>query len=205
LDNPSILFGGKQVNLQTTESHPVIWHGGDVWNHVDHEKLKQREFLDFSSNVNPLGPPRKVLESISENLWRLRHYPEPNSNSLRKVIAERSPSLTWENIVMGNGASELIFLHANAVLREGDQALIPSPTFMEYERAALTINCRIKNAPIDLNCGMNASDILGVLTKDIKIIYLCNPNNPTGRIMPKEDTLQIMDEADKVGAHTLID
>jgi threonine-phosphate decarboxylase len=180
-------------------------HGGNVWLHANSRKLKNGSFLDFSSNVNPLGPPKKALRALRESLWRITYYPEPDSQTLREAIAEKNPGIEPENIVVGNGATELIFLHAHAFLREGDQALTPTPTFTEYRRAAEAAGCRVKSIPIGPQWKLKADTILEGVEPNTKIIYLCNPNNPTGKATPKEEMLKMLEDAEERGVYTVVD
>lgn len=184
---------------------PQTTHGGNVWLHTTPEKLKNGLFLDFSSNVNPLGPPRSALRILKKNLWRITYYPEPNSQALREAIAEKNPGLKPENIVLGNGATELIYLHAHAFLREGDQALTPIPTFTEYRRAAEAAGCRVKTIPIGPRWELKANTILEAFEPNTKIIYLCNPNNPTGKLTSKGEMLRILEGAEERGVYTVVD
>lgn len=180
-------------------------HGGNVWLHANPRKLKSGSFLDFSSNVNPLGPPEKALRTIRENLWRITYYPEPDCQTLREAIAEKNPGVRPENIVLGNGATELIFLHAHAFLRGGDQALTPTPTFTEYRRAAEAAGCQVKSIHIGPQWGLKADTILEGLESNTKVIYLCNPNNPTGKITPRDEMLRMLKAAEERGVYTVVD
>lgn len=142
-------------------------HGGDVYRHP--------KALDFSSNINPLGTPRSVVEAAAESLNRLANYPDIEYTELKKALAlyENQPE---SYIICGNGAADLIFSLVLA-LRPG-KAVVPEPTFAEYRQALEAAACEIVSYPMkELRPG---EDIFSFLTEDIDILFLCNPNNPTG-------------------------
>ena len=104
-------------------------HGGNIYK-IFREK-KADKVLDYSSNINPFGLPESLKKLISENMDVLEKYPDPDYYDLRKKIAEYNGT-EIENVLAGNGATELIFLYMKAV--KPKKALILSPTFAEYER-----------------------------------------------------------------------
>ena len=94
-----------------------------------------QEILDFSSSVNPLGPSKKALEAAKKAFSQIAAYPDSNSNELRQVIASHFNGITKGNVVVGNGSTELMYLFAEVFLKKGDKAVMPAPTFGEYESA----------------------------------------------------------------------
>lgn len=110
-------------------------HGGEVWEAASKTGLRKEEILDFSSSINPLGPSEKALEAIKSNLKDIPSYPDSDSGELREAIASRSNGISKDNVIAGNGSTELIYLFAETFMQKGDMALIPAPTFGEYERA----------------------------------------------------------------------
>ncbi|MEE3419575.1 MAG: aminotransferase class I/II-fold pyridoxal phosphate-dependent enzyme [Lachnospiraceae bacterium] len=151
-------------------------HGGDVW-------LEGREhMLDFSVSINPLGMPKEVQEAAMEGVRLSGRYPDIGSRALTGDIAERY-GLPKENILVGNGAAELIDAACRAI-RPG-HIMTEAPTFTEYERAAnAKWTDRIDEA--DLVC-------------------ICNPNNPTGKLCRKEALLAMMEECGKRGIFMMVD
>ena len=143
-------------------------HGGDIYTN----KVK----YDFSANTSPLGTPDKVKEAIRDSVDSLSAYPDPNCTDLRRAIADHH-SIGPDNIICGNGAAELIYSFAAAYRPKS--ALIFSPTFCEYENS---LNCEISHA-FDANCHYD-------------VIYLCNPNNPTGTAMCKTDVMKYCENCD---------
>lgn len=107
-------------------------HGGDIYTY--------KNLLDFSINVNPLGPADAVVEAAARSLQRIGEYPDSQSRELRNALAEKK-GLAAEQFVIGNGAADLLF---SLVLAEKPQkAMIVIPAFSEYEQALKTVGCEI--------------------------------------------------------------
>ena len=105
-------------------------HGGDIYTY--------KNLLDFSINVNPLGPADAVVEAAARSLQRIGEYPDSQSRELRNALAEKK-GLAAEQFVIGNGAADLLF---SLVLAEKPQkAMIVIPAFSEYEQALKTVGC----------------------------------------------------------------
>jgi threonine-phosphate decarboxylase len=169
-------------------------HGGEVLDAAGKSGLKREEILDFSSSVNPLGPSKRALEAAKHSLKEIPAYPDSNCNALRTAIANHYPALTKNNIIAGNGSTELMYLFADTFMRKGDKALIPAPTFGEYESAIK------KTGEIPFFVGLDNDfnidpQLFQREMKGAKILFLCNPNNPTSMLIP-EDTLKgLIEEA----------
>ena len=136
-------------------------HGGDIYaNIVDY---------DFSVNISPLGIPDEVRKCITEMTDELTSYPDPYCTELRNALAVHHATAA-ENIICGNGAAELIYAFAMAV--KPKSACIISPTFSEYEKSLKHLDCEI-SYEFDEN-------------RTYDVIYVCNPNNPTGTLVSCE-------------------
>lgn len=143
-------------------------HGGDIYkNKVDY---------DFSANVSPLGTPDSVKEVIIKAVDELSVYPDPYCTDLINAISQHH-NIDKNHIICGNGASELIYSFTHAY--QPKSAMIFSPTFCEYENS---LNC-----DIDYEFNVN---------KHYDVIYLCNPNNPSGNIKCKSDIIKLLDNCD---------
>lgn len=162
------------------------------------------EVLDLSANLSPLGPPPSVVEAV--RAAPIGAYPEPDAEALRAAIAARV-GVTPEQVVAGNGAAELIWLAALATVRPGTPVPILGPTFGEYARAVEVAGGRpveVRAAPPrflpPVEAFANALDRLAP-----PVAFLCNPNNPTGALLPRAAierllrvaprTLLVVDEA----------
>lgn len=153
--------------------------------------------LDFSININPLGMPeglRKRLEAALDDLGR---YPEITGETARNKIAEDIGAAP-ENVILGNGAIELIYLFARGVHPE--RALIPVPTFNEYRRA-LSMNgcgevCELTLSPED-DFALDPERLIRLAEEcHPEAVYLCNPTNPIGRLYSKAFIKELMDRMD---------
>ena len=146
-------------------------HGGDVYKH--------RVTLDFSANVNPFGTPEPVKAAICAAAEDVSRYPDPYCTALREKLAAKTGVLPDE-ILCGNGAAKLIFSFVSAV--KPKSALLPVPSFAEYETALRTVGVEPVLDPLSRDSGFVLSErILDSITPETDVLLLCSPNNPTGR------------------------
>jgi threonine-phosphate decarboxylase len=169
-------------------------HGGEVWDVVNKTGLSRGDVLDFSSNINPLGPSQKAIESIKNNFGRIPFYPDPDSTALREAIAHRFKGISKWNVIVGNGSTELIYLFADVFMEKGDVALIPAPTFSEYERAAKKAGARIQHIKLSRSFQVEPPIFMREM-KGAKVVFLCNPNNPTSILMSRTNLTKIIENA----------
>jgi threonine-phosphate decarboxylase len=169
-------------------------HGGDVLDAAGKSGFKREEILDFSSSVNPLGPSKKALEAVKNSFKEIPAYPDSNSNELRQAIANHFNGLSKSNVVVGNGSTELMYLFAEAFMKKGDTSVIPAPTFGEYESAVRKTGETPKFVRLDKNFNVDA-DVFAREMAGAKIVFLCNPNNPTSILIPTETLTGIIEEA----------
>lgn len=178
-------------------------HGGNVKEIARKYGLKEEKIIDFSANINPLGPSPKVTKTLKESLSKIARYPDPEAINLRKELSKYL-KINSENIIAGNGAVELIYLVCHTL--KPKKALIVVPTFSEYEFALKSVGCGIQFFPLKSkdNHRLNVNELLRNLKK-IDLLFLCNPNNPTGQLINKADMLKIIDIARKKGVFVVID
>jgi threonine-phosphate decarboxylase len=169
-------------------------HGAEVLVAAEESGLKPHEILDFSSSVNPLGPSKKALEAAKKAFSQIAAYPDSNSTELRQVIADHFGSINKQNVVVGNGSTELMYLFADTFLKKGETALIPAPTFGEYESAVHKTGDPPKFLKLGKSLNVQASSFKTEISC-AKIIFLCNPNNPTSMLIPKETLTDIIEKA----------
>lgn len=178
-------------------------HGGNIYEAAKRYGLKEEEILDFSSNINPLGISKKALKGLRDNLKNIVRYPDSNSLRLREAIG-RYHSINPENILVNNGATVLIH-HIPMVLRP-KRVLIPVPTFSEYESACKASGAKIKYIRLEEADGfrINETEIIKCLD-NVQLLFLCNPNNPTGQLLPRKGVLKIVEKAEKKGVTVVLD
>jgi len=178
----------------------MLIHGGDV---VGFAEQYGAAPLDFSVNTNPFGLSPKARAALVRSADRVCEYPDPLSRNLRYAIAshEQVP-FSW--IACGNGAADLIWRLALA--EKPKQALIPAPTFSEYETALRFTGCQIIYHPLRKENSFHLQpDILHAITEQTDILFLCNPNNPTGMITEPALLLQILQRCRTCGVRLVVD
>ncbi len=178
-------------------------HGAEVLVAAEQSGLLPQEILDFSSSVNPLGPSKKALEAAKDAFNQIAAYPDSNCNELRQVIASHY-GLSKNNVVVGNGSTELMYLFAEAFLKKGEKAVIPAPTFGEYESAVCKTGEKTKFSKLGKNFVIN-SDLFRRDMAGAKIVFLCNPNNPTSMLISKETLTDIIEQAMKQDTVVFLD
>ena len=136
----------------------------------------------LSSNESPLGPSPRAIEAFRANAGELASYPDGSSRRLREAIAKRF-GLDAEQIICGNGSDELISLLAHVYLRPGDEGLYSQYGFLEYP-IAIRAAGGIPVAAEETRQTANVDAMLAKVTPKTKIVYLANPNNPTGTYLP---------------------
>ena len=191
-----MLFSNVKLNL-AINSHKPVSHGG-IYS-IPHP---EPDIIDFSSNVNPLGPNPKVLKIIKNHLDTLKIYPDSNSFKLRKNL-QRYTKIPSSQIVIGNGATEIIYNFCNAFLTKKTPVLIPVPTFGEYEVAAKLAGAKVKFYKT-INLKNNLQDFISKLPKN-GCIFICNPNNPTGFLLSKNYLKKIIIAAKKKNTLVFLD
>jgi threonine-phosphate decarboxylase len=169
------------------------FHGGNVWELSEKHKIPVDQIIDFSISTNPLGAPEKAVESIRQHLNLIHHYPDPDHEWLLEALA-KSAGVAPNNVVVGNGSTELIYLFNEVFLEDGYEAVIPVPTFSEYKAAierfgGNTVFIKCDSAH---NFKLNLEELENSITNKTRIIFLCNPNSPTGWLYEKADILQII-------------
>lgn len=167
-------------------------HGGNIY---EIKRRYKKDVIDFSANINPFGLKRAIKKELSKCYGLIPHYPDPNAKELIRQIAEYW-RIDEQNILIGNGSTELIYLIVHAFKPE--KTLIPVPTFSEYERAVKSVGSKIeflKLKEVD-SFALNITD-----SDKADISFISNPNNPTGNLLIKNkrfnlnSRLNIIDEA----------
>lgn len=177
-------------------------HGGNIYKF---QREGKENILDYSSNINPLGVPKKFIDIAKENFDKLINYPDPYYIELRKKIAEFN-SINIDNIIVGNGATEILFLYTRAL--KPKKVLVLAPCFAEYERALKSVSARIEY--FELKESDNFYPDIEKLKEEIKsndydLLLFCNPNNPTGQFINLEDIEEIMRVCESKNTKIFID
>ena len=170
-------------------------HGGDVYRNPD--------CIDFSANINPLGPPDSVKKAVAACVNDIAHYPDVQCKELKKRLGW-AEQMEEEALIIGNGAAELIFALGYSLRPK--RALLPQPTFAEYEQALLAAGCEVFYYPLSEENGFRLTeDFLQVLTGEIDMVFLCNPNNPTGVLTERDLLIQILNRCKEKQIFLVVD
>ena len=161
----------------------------------------EREFgltdvIKLASNENPLPPSERVLKAISEALPHLNRYPDGSAHYLRGALARRH-GLTPEHIIMGNGSNELIELLVRTFVLDGEEVLASAQSFVAYKLAANAHGRTLTEAPMKARFHYDLDALKKLLSRKTKIVFLANPDNPTGTWFSEKDLLPFLDAAPK--------
>lgn len=176
-------------------------HGGDVY--TDRCLPEGVPLLDFSANLNPLGMPESVRQTLAGCAEQCGAYPDPLCRALRRALAERE-GVPAERIVCGNGAADLIYRLVWALRPK--RALIPAPTFAEYALALEGAGCRVEYAFLLEKEGFAPCEaLLDAVKPGVELVFFCNPNNPTGVLSGREYLLRLAERCREAGAVLAVD
>lgn len=160
-------------------------------------------FIDFSNNINPLGLSDNIKNNIIDNLYLCEFYPDNELKNLKNTISEIE-NIPQENIVMGNGSSDIIFRIVSVL--KPKKALLVAPSASDYEKALDANNCAISyHRLLEQNKFTLDETILFQLTPNIDICFICNPNNPTGQRVPKQLLLRIAKQCKENNIFLVVD
>lgn len=178
----------------------ILVHGGDTAGYLE-------EFgrlpLDFSANVSPLGLPAGVRQAAAAALQTADGYPDPLCRPLCRALAGRY-ALAPEQIVCGAGAADIIWRLALA-LGPG-KALVAAPTFAEYEAALSACGWQVGQVALSAENGWAYGESLcRAVVPGVKLVFLCQPNNPTGSLCPRPLALRLLAACQRVGALLVAD
>lgn len=175
----------------------IYSHGGNIARAAREYGIPEKDFIDFSASINPLGPSPTVYKAITEELWRITHYPDPDCGQLPAMLA-RHLGVGKENLSLGNGGAELIFTLPRALRIKS--ALVAAPTFSEYAEAVKASGGAVEY----FSLGREIEGIQHSLT-GVDAIFICNPNNPTGVVQDRSFLMPLIDWAEKAGVFVIVD
>jgi len=145
----------------------------------------EEDLVRLSANENPLGPSPKALDAITSGLKDINRYPDGAGRGLKEKLARRL-KLSSDHIILGNGSNEIFELAARIVLQGGEKVLLPEPTFAYYRIAVQAQGARCVAVPLR-EFKIDLSMVIDKVTAKTRLIFLCNPNNPTGTIFNRSD------------------
>ena len=170
-----------------------VSHGGDIWGFSRKYNVPLEEVLEFSGPINFLGPSPKAVEAVKQQAKLIKFYPDPNPVEFKAEIAKYvGHKVGQENVVLGDGSIELIYA-ITEILPRGFKALIPVPSFSEYEKAALRVGSEVIFLQLPEDFAMDNEKIKRAITPETKILSICNPHSPSGRLYSKDEVLDLVD------------
>lgn len=168
-------------------------HGGNTEEIARRYNLNSNEIIDFSANINPLGLNKNIKNAMINAIDKVVKYPDITYFDLKNSI-EKFENVNSKNIFLGNGAAEVIFNIVRAL--KPKKALLPAPTFSEYEEAILSIDGEIEYFHLKEENNFNLDKkFIERVNENIDIIFICNPNNPTGVLTNKNFITEILNKA----------
>ena len=184
--------------------HKDHFHGSDLEKIEQIYGIKKEDIVSFSANVNPLGLSGRLRSELPKHLDVICSYPDREYTKLRSVIGQYC-DCPPENILMGNGSTELITLFIKTVAPK--KALIIGPTYSEYERelslgGGTSLYFPLKEEDdFKLNCDV----LIETLNESIDMLIMCNPNNPTSSAVKRSDMRRILDACKTCDIFVMID
>ena len=161
-------------------------HGGDVYrNPIEY---------DFSINVNPLGMPLASIQAAHEGIVLTGRYPDYKAEQLCHAIA-KAKQIPADRIIPGNGAAELLYVLGQTI---PEKALTIAPTFTGYAEA-------VAAGGGELTYASDEQELLAKMDDSIRLVFLCNPNNPTGTLFTREQILRVLAKAEAMQAYVCVD
>ncbi len=181
----------------TCKKRRFVSHGGDIWGFSRKHNIPLEEVLEFSGPINFMGPPPKAVEAVKQNARLIKFYPDPNPVEFKEKIAEYvGHGVESENILLGNGSIELIYM-ITEILPKNFKAMIPIPSFSEYEKAALRLGGEPVFVQLPPDFAMEPEKIKAAVTDDTKILSICNPHSPSGRLYTKQEVMDLVEFCQK--------
>lgn len=155
------------------------------------EKKIGKTIIKLSANESLWGPSPLVVEAIQNSLAKLKYYPDGAAQELKKALSKLW-ALPVENFCLGNGADELIQMLATAFLNPGDEVVIPTPTFSSYASSVIIVGGKVTFVP-QKELSFKLEEIVQHLNAHVKMVFLCNPNNPTGTFFSHTELVQFLE------------
>lgn len=164
------------------------------------QRAGREHVIKLSSNEFPTGPIPSAIAAMERVLPLLNNYPDGSARALRRALSERL-GFPEEMVVLGNGSNELIRLIGQAVLRPGDEVVFAWPSFVVYPMVAQMFGATAVRVPLSEGHTHDLGAMLSAVTDKTRLVFLCNPNNPTGTIYHRAEFEEFLD---RVPDHVLV-
>jgi len=150
------------------------------------------DVVKLASNENALGPSPAALRALRGALEGLHRYPDGAAKALRGRLAEKL-GVRRERIFVGNGGDDVLSVLARTFLNEGEEVIVPQPTFSPYAHVSRVMGAKVLASPLS-EFRVDLRDVRSKVTDRTKLIFLCSPNNPTGTIIPGRELLPFLED-----------
>lgn len=147
--------------------------------------------VKLASNENPLGPSSKAIEAIKNEAAQVHIYPDGAALDLREKLAKKH-GIHMNQVLIGSGGEQILKLIAHTFIDEGDEVIFGAPSFALYDIVSSHIGAKCISLPLTEDFKHDLKAFEAHLNDRTKVVYICNPNNPTGNIMPKEELLDFI-------------
>jgi histidinol-phosphate aminotransferase len=165
--------------------------------------IKNKTISKLASNENPLQPPKKVLYYIKKSLSTVNRYPESSCYYLRKALSKKL-QVKESEIIFGAGSDEIIELLGKTFLTGKDEIVVSEHAFIRYKMAGELMGCKVITVPMDKNLKHDLEQMAKYVNKKTKIVFIANPNNPTGTYNNENEMKNFIEEVIKRNENTLI-
>lgn len=170
----------SRVNPQIFKIHPYV-AGKSIEEVAAKRRLKPGKILKLASNENVLGPSPKAIQAVQKAVHKLHLYPDGSGRALKEKIA-RELKVKPAQIILGNGSNEILEFVCRAFLSKGDEVVVPEHTFSMYAAFATIGGAKICKVPLK-EASLDLDAIRQQVRAKTKVIFICNPNNPTGTVV----------------------
>jgi threonine-phosphate decarboxylase len=176
-------------------------HGGNIWAASKKWGIAPQNFIDFSASINPLGPSPRAIIAVQQSMGMFEHYPEPEGESFKSILSQYL-HIDKGNLVLGNGGSEIIYLLGRMFGQR--RTVVLAPCFSEY--GAGVDQPKIYRIELFREDGFKLplQRILDEIQEN-DLIFIANPNNPTGNLFPREELLDVVKTAAKYNSVVVVD
>ncbi|MCK5534028.1 histidinol-phosphate transaminase [bacterium] len=154
------------------------------------KEQKLKRVFKLASNENSLGPSPRAIKAIARGLGEIHRYPDGGGFYLKEVLAKKL-KLKMENIILGNGTDEIIEIIGKTFLNPQDEIIVSAHAFIRYYMAGKLMACKVKTIPMK-NFTHNLLQMQKAINKKTKVIFIANPNNPTGTYVNKTEVMNFM-------------
>lgn len=188
-----IMAQEKKLKLQVSENIESIvpYPPGKPIEELERE-LGIKGSIKLASNENPLGPSPKACEAVQKALKDLHRYPDGSCYYLKEKLSAIL-GVSQENLIFGNGSNEIIELLIRAFLKEGDEVVMADPSFAVYPIVVKCVGAKAVNVPLkDMRHDLKA--MASLVNKNTRLVFIANPNNPTGTIVTSSEFDEFMSE-----------